>query len=667
MVNLIISFIIAVVAAIAPWSAFSADLDFTKADQLIKKYNTVYERPKSCPMESTKFSDLVTKTEELKDVLKGNCLQKDSSKLNDVLDSIKSMQDELKTQTALTSTNTGSTIANVLNELSDDTSTASTSSDSTTATSTNTINGLKYSAIFSNLTTMFKKNQCNMEDGRVLEKTADLIYDATQLGVVAGNQLGLIVAGSGFVVSSALRLIDLIIKQRFDFDKAADRQSFVKLNCAFYEVRRQLEAQGALDIENNTSRDDFRDVKAFNEELTATLKKIDEEKVNTVKSNTEIEANTFKSNVGDVTELRKTLAKMQKYLQAGVKGTVETPTETQKLLMISQLAQDYDLLVNQVNAYRELKLSSIPMLDDLFLNEMKKFDSLDIANFTTALNMSAKDFNDNSRAIILFHIIRINGDIAKKEQGLSEKNAKAKAEFATSLDKKKELYTAKLIELKKVETRLGNLVSPKEYSGLDDGSENMVTILENHKKISSQLYGEWGEKFLKYATYKSADGVKEFNERLELFNSKYGDNMKSNTQSGYICQDAQKLRLLFKQADNFVQEGFDFVATNKDIIYSDVKNYYNGTINEESDKIGVMGPVEKVQRHYKSAVLALKVIRGTSVTQDQTERYLSKQWGSSFYIGKSMLDVSASRAKAKNIQDVYERIGCQKSMNADLD
>jgi hypothetical protein len=509
-----------------------------------------------------------------------------------------------------------------------------------------------------------------MEDGRVLETTADLIYNSTQLGVLSASPIGLIVAGGGFLISSALRLIDMIIKQRFDFEKPTDRQTFVKLNCSFYEIRRELDTQGALDMENSLTRDDYRDTKALADELTLELKKLETDKVNIAKANAEIDRTTFADNVGDLTDLKKTLTKIQKYLQPGLNQALDIPTETQKLLMISQLAQDYDLLVGQIKIYKELNISSIPMLDDLFIQEMKKFDSLDIAGFTETMNISGKDFNENHRAKILFHIIRIGNDIAAKEQKVLGKGEKQKAILVSGMEKKKEEYLSRLVELRKIENRLGSLVAPKEYSGLDDGSENMVAIIDNHNKISSQLYGEWGDKFLKFTTTKSFEEVTTFNERLFTFNTKYASILKDGKldkiKTSYFCQDAQKLRLMFKHADSLVQEGYDFVATNKDLIYSDVKNYYNGTLNEEED-LASNGSVEKVQRHYKSVLFALKKIKGDEVAKEDSKRYLEKTLFGNYFIGRSMIEVTRSKGRAKNIQDVYEQFDCQKSLSADIE
>lgn len=652
MVNIFISSIVALIAAVTPWVAFSAEINMVRADLLIKKYNTVYERPKSCPLESRRFSDLIAKTEAIKDVLKNNCLKSEDGKMGEVMDSLKLLQDNLK-DNALIANNT--TLNEVVTETED---------------TTNTINGLQFSAVFSNINTMIKKNQCNMEDGRVLESAADLVYNATQLGVLSGNSLGLVIAGGGFLISSALRLIDLIIKQRFDFEKSSDRQTFVKLNCSFYEIRRDLDFQGALDMENNLTREDYHDAKTLADELMVELKKLETDKVNIAKVNDEIDRTTFSEKIGDLTELKKILAKIQKYLAPGLSTDHEIPTETQKLLMISQLAQDHDLLVYEVRNYKEMSISSIPMLDDLFVLEMKKFDSLDMIGFKEAMNISAKEFNEHYRAKILFHIIRIGNDIRIAEQKISDKGEKEKLAVAKNMEKKKEEYLSKLIELRKITTRLGNLISPKEYSGLDDGSENLISIIDNHNHISSQLYGEWGDKFLKFATKKSFDEILGFNERVTAFNTKYVGIIKNEhtekIKTSYFCQDAQKLRLMFKHADSIVQEGFDFVATNKDLIYSDVKNYYNGNMNEE-ENLSTGGSVEKVQRHYKSTLFALKKIKGQEISKEESKRYLEKTFFGNYFIGRSMIEISKSKKRAMDIQDIYERFGCQKSLSADIE
>lgn len=667
MLHFMLVSLLALVMSISPWALMAQDIDMKRADELIKKYTTSYERPKSCPLESKKFSDLIAKTEAIKGVLKSNCMEKDGDKMSEVLNSIKEIQDELKNKNMVSTSS--SPVSTLLGQITNNNSSSDSGSTNNSTTSTNALSGLKFSALFSNITTMFKKNKCNMDDGRVLEMTADLIYDSTQLGVLAGNELGLIVAGGGFIISSALRLIDLIFKQRFDFEKTTDRQSFIKLNCSFYEIRRELDLHGVFDLETSTSREDYRDVKAINESIVNSLKKIEEEKVNLSKTHETLDKKSFEENVGNLDEFKKTLLKIKTYLLPGIAAS-DIPSETQKMLMVAKIAADYDMLMMQLNHYKELKISSIPMLDMLFLNELKAFDSINESAFTQTMAIPAKEFNENHRAKILFHIIRISDDIAAKEVKLAEGNQKVKKDLTASLEKRKNELQAKLTELTKVENRLGNIVAPKEYSGLDDGSENLVSILDNHKQISSQIYGEWGEKFLRYATGKSQQEAEDFKDKAARFRQKYDEVLtktkKDQANLSLLCQDAQRLRLLYKNADSIVQEGFDFIVTNKDIIHTDVKNYYNRELNESYNNGSTASPVEKIQRHYKSAVLALKKIKGESIDREDEKTYLEKSFFGNVFIGKAMLDVTTAKAEARSIQDIYNTMACQKSLADEL-
>lgn len=67
------------------------------------------------------------------------------------------------------------------------------------------------------------------------------------------------------------------------FEKPTDRQTFIKLNCSFYDIRRELDVQGGLDMENSTTREDFRDAKVLADEITVELKKLENEKAISIK------------------------------------------------------------------------------------------------------------------------------------------------------------------------------------------------------------------------------------------------------------------------------------------------------------------------------------------------------------------------------------------------
>lgn len=643
---------------------YSHAQDFDQIDNLIKKYKVTAERPKSCPLESRKFADLLAKTEAIKGVFKSNCFSKDEGRMTEVLSSVKDIQDELRKRNMVDSDNPLLT-----NFGGNDATNSSTSSTSSAVDSpVSALSGIKFSSLFSNITTMIKMNQCNLDDGRVLSMTADLIYDSTQLGLLSGNELGLIVAGGGFIVSSALRLIDMIFKQKFDFDKNKDRQTFIKLNCSFYDIRKELEGQGALDIENNSSREDLRDTKGLIEQVNVSLKEIEQEKINQKKSHELMDQDSLVALAGDVVAFKKNLLKLKSHLAVGIVDSAEIPSETQKLLMISKIAQNIDLFYEQLNYYRTLKLSSIPMLDDVFLMELRKFDQTNNVELNQILGLTPKEFNDTVRARLLFHVFRVLNDIGEKEQLASKQNEEEKKIKNLDLQKKQDLYISKLSELKKIEERLSRVVSPRDYSGLDDGTENMVSLIENYNNISEQIYGEWGEKFLNYSTEKAFSETKVFNEKIIRFNKKYGEKLKSfrvdQSPATYICQDIQRIRYSFKYADSLVQEGYDFVITNKDLFHSEAKNYYNNELDEEER--GGVSDIEKIQRHYKSTILAIKKLKKEDLDPVEEKKYLSRSWTGVSYLGRSMLDVSAAKNTIRNIQDRFEELNCNKVLVDDL-
>lgn len=649
------SMLIVLLCTASAFEASSQDIDYNRLRELEKKYNVRHERPKSCPLESKNLSELVAKAESIKDILTGNCAKDDNGKFKELMDSFKELKEEIKTKTDATSESSNEII---------DMFTGSSSNAEMSA-----LAGQKFSSAFSSLSGMLKSGQCK-SDSRMLEMTANVILDSTQIGILTGNPLGLAIAGGGFLAASTLKLIDQLLKQKFDFEKSTDRQSFIKLNCSFYEIRRDLEISGVLDLENSNTKDDYRDAKDLVQKITAEIQDKDKKIIEFQKENSTYDQDVIKATYGDITSIKKSLTDLNAVLKEGIKEVGDLPSETQKLLMISRLSQKYEEIKKVLDLVEKLKISSMPMLDTLFLQEMKKFDYLNFETFEKTMELNAKDFNDLHRAKLMFHISRLSDDIATKEKTLLAQNQNSKNSAILVLEKEKEDLRNKLTEIKKVEMRLGNLINPKQYTGLDDGSENLISIVDHHQKISSLLYGEWGYKFLKYATEKSAEGANDFNSRYKLFNKKYGNDILSkkpiNLTTNYLCQDAQKLRLIYRHAQGLTQQGYDFVATNRDIFYSDLKNRYNMRLNEEGKSNLFLAYEEKIQRHYMSAIYATKQINGEAISHEIQDKYLSRKYIKTYYLGYSIVEVNNIKEMSKTIQDVFDDLQCQKSFGSDL-
>ena len=107
------------------------------------------------------------------------------------------------------------------------------------------------------------------------------------------------------------------------------------------------------------------------------------------------------------------------------------------------------------------------------------------------------------------------------------------------------------------------------------------------------------------------------------------------------------------------------MITNKDLFYGDVRNYYNQEIKDENNN-NFMGSIEKIQRHYVSTVLALKVINSEQIYKDDEEKYLTRSFGGYQFLGRSMIDNEKARKDIKLIQNKFDSFNCYKVMKEDF-
>ena len=632
---------------------YADEINQNRIKELTLKYNTQYERPKSCPLESKRFSDLVVKIQAVQNaLLKTNCKSKKDDKLDEILTSLK----EIKEDDLLKNKLDGK-LEDVISGLDE-------------SSSLSVLGGVKLSSMFSGLSSFLDFNKCKLDDKRVLESIADVVYDATQIGLLSGTKTGVTVAAGGFLVSSGLKVIDQLLKQKYDFSQSSDRQSFIKVNCAFYDIRREMELIGVFDLENSSAQKDLEDAKELSKKVAEKILSLDQQKKDVTTRNSDFDKKILEKNLAGVKPVKESLEKINTILKNGIVSGTQKPTETQKLVMITEVAKEYEALALAMRLYKETNVSLMPMLDELFSQQMKAFDYNDFSNFQQTLALSAENFDQKVRANILYHIERISADVAKKENALIANYAKEKEQVADSASKEMAELLKSLDTLKKIELRIGALLRPQDYSAADDGSENLIGLIETHDDIAANLYGEWGQKFLKFATEQSVEEIKTFRSRYNLFDDKYitpiSHGHSVDIATSYACQDAQKLRLIQKRAQSLIEQGYDFLATNKDLFYSDLKNKFFLRMNEAGKANFLLGNEEKIQRYYMSATYANKILRNEDVSEDLKERYLTKRFYNTYYIGYPMLEMSGLTEKIHYVQDTYDRLECSKFLNKQL-
>ncbi len=630
-----------------------SDQKSKRIDYLLERHKPTHVRPASCPMESKNYADILGKIKNIKNLFKDNCTNADPARLDELLNGATAIQTEIDAaQAAAGSTNQTSAIPTE-------------------------VNGQQISSVVNSINSILTTGQCKFKDQSFLENTADVVTSFSQMGLLVPNSNGLIISAGGLALSSILRILDNLFTPLFDFSKNTERQTFIKLNCAFYDIRRDIESSGFMDVPSEHHAADFEEVKKLVKELDARIKGIYKEKASILEGIAKQEAASVGEGLGTLTKLGKLIAAANKSVENPIVDTDGIPATTIKLQVVQELTLMRDALVTSLKEYTERGLSKIPPMDAMLGLELSKLDYLENPEaYSELITIDNKKFNDTYRANLLFHFGRIAKDIEASKLALSKKfNEETEIEglkipeYIKSLEKKvAELVKSHgetLKKLKTVELRLARITKDRQYSATDDGEENIVSILSDYNEIAEQVYGEWGEKFLRYTTESSFDQNKRFEEKFDTFARNHLDKVDGQTivpnasdlselRLIYACQDAEPFRRAWKLGNALSQNGYDFLATNKDLFHSDTsESLMSGIHLRRSD-------FERIQHHYKSAMFAKKMIKGDHVSKEHREKYLVKRGGHKRYLGTVMLDVNRTKAKAVLLQELIERYNCAK-------
>ncbi|MDH5582133.1 MAG: hypothetical protein OEY33_09535, partial [Bdellovibrionales bacterium] len=197
-------------------------------------------RPSSCPLKSTKYQTISAKIhlvmEELKNNPKcSNALEGTFKNINESLDKLKVLEDEYKTNYDLfnedATTKTETEIENEKSEL---------------LKRKVVINGVQ--SMLTSFTTVASNSECQetMTATQITSNLSDAIFGISGLGLLAPGAAGYGTAVGGMAIGSLLKVISILIKPTWDFEKDKDRNNFVKISCSLFDLKTDIEEAGLL-------------------------------------------------------------------------------------------------------------------------------------------------------------------------------------------------------------------------------------------------------------------------------------------------------------------------------------------------------------------------------------------------------------------------------------
>lgn len=631
--------------SIKRWREKFFDLQFQSIGQDGKQNGLGSNEPviASCSLKSTRFQDILAKTEELVASLKDQCTDKnDQSKVTDVANIISKLQDELKNK-------------GILDE----------NSENLIPTE---IDGVKVNLLFQNINSLVSRGQCRKDDFRVLNVAADVIQDVSALGVLSPTPQGLLISGGGAVVATALRLIDTLLKEKFDFDKVKDRAAYVKLNCSYFELRKQLYVSGFFEMDKNMIKRDAETMKNLNTKLTNELNNLKAREA-ALKGDEGLSSDD-KLELKKLANIRESFQKLKDILVSKDSDQM-LPKETLRLRWIGGIVTEQINLEAAMNSYLILENRPLTFMDSLLQSQILTFSAANVAELQKYFNMTFDQFSDGPRAQLIYHSERIVDDIIKREIFLKKKGNTeiVKVRLAETQNEIK-IIDKQLAELKVLIDRMKSFENQKMFDRFDDGSENSVSIIDNMNSLNRQVFGEYGFKFLDYAMKRSSDELERWSEKKKRLDKRHTqvireveadsfDDDTSNVERSYFCQDLQNMRHSWAYLTSVADLGYDFLALNRDLFNTETYNTY-GMRNDEEDTHFVT-QIEKIQRHYLSAVYAKKVARGIEVSADKKENYLNGK-----YYGSLMLEVSEIAKSVNRYDRLFEKAQCSKIFQMNL-
>lgn len=668
------------IQAMAPQALMAADTDLAQTlsqypievldqndqeqfERIRERHGSSFVRPAACPLASKNYGDIVSKIESIRGLFK------DPSCLNDKTELAQTFDDLVST---------GQGVQNELNNAGVNTSTVSSQIPTE-------VNGVAINSIFNNLNTLFFQNSCELNDQNLLERGADFAQNFSQIGLLIPNGNGLVVAGGGLALSGILRLISKLFTKKFNFENNSERQAFIKLNCAFYDIRRDIEKSGLTEVALPEHHEDLEELKGLLKAIEA-KRKANLESMKKIEETLDKEKSAFIAQTGGpLKSLEGSAAKGLEIVKEKVADQEEgqIPAETVKRQMLMELIKIKDSVLADLKAYFDMGLSPAAILDLDLRKELEKLDmSSSSEEFTKLYTMAPEKFNASYRAALLFHFERILTDIKALKSNLGSKWEKETkvgdlniVDYRKSLAKRLEEKSKGLDEVQKelspIQTRLGRIVGADTgFTRTDDGTENKTAILSSYDEIANQVYGKWGYEFLKYTTKTADKETEAFKDKFNQFASdhlKVEDRLyviptpqeKGELRVLFACQDAKPYLRRYQSADSLTQQAYDFVVTNKELFHSDHGKPAMRFVTRTRTVF------ERIQDHHKSSLYALKLMRGEKVPSSQKERYLGSKAKRKEFLGTVMLEVNGQKSKAQLLQNLMDAYDCNRLTNLD--
>ena len=629
-------------------------------------------RPKSCPLESKGNENIAKALTNLKSALDKECSSKNQAMISSLNDSITGLNTTYKTEME-----SGKRFEGVTKE--DSMFQAQQQKMEMVSKSLNT---------FSNLA---EKAECkySLRDQGALSIMSDVIQSVSGLGLLVPNEYGFVAAAGGQAVGSILKIVDIMLTSKYDWKKEEDRNTFIKYNCSFFDIKDQMDDAGIVSVRTNLHKQEiFKKTKELPK-----IRKLQKELRLLVydyeyKFRRLVTRPLKLKNMGKVQfQLVEDLDKAKYILEA----KASDPAGWSKNMTVQEVKAEViqELLSLQKQILTNLKLinpevlgklatkyelpKSIEKFGKVFNGESKEEIVIpmflsDIKSKVIKVPHGTLGYIDQTKKTPWFDVLKssyfknidwIYSAIKRyefkklhKKQSIASlmKNPKLQAEkWARRLERVENQFEGRIRFLK-------NVTTGAVFKNNDDGTRLKNNILTSFKNIEKSIYGSTGESFLEYVNKYGRRDILEFESRYKKTEDNY--NHLAAVPKGdrfTYCAEARKLQLQWGIAHSVINIGFDFIEANKDSFYTPRRRHkwFAGFIYAGKSR------QRYLWENAQSANEANRMIKGKDY--DYSKIAFSNKILKKSLIGRLMVRLKHDEPEMQKVQNFIDKYKCNKN------
>ena len=518
------------------------NISYASSDGGHKIVSAYFDRPLNCPLRFSNLSQLRDQIQTLSSSLGNGCTQNGQQALKQLNSSVGNLEGIATTWSTQQGTDQKAQNAQLAKNA---------------------------SQVLGSLNIITSNTECfyDIRSRGTLPVVSDIIMSLSQLGLLIPSTSGTLVATGGYLAGSGIKIINELVKKKFNWNRPEERRAFLQLNCAFFDNRRIMEEMGLFTPETKSFRSQL--INQMRTERLTLIKLQKKQEIETIKGQTILDNELMSIDEVNEAGLSPVLVrKLEELTQSLSSRPADHASKWKQLTVLSSVA------ITSVELLRGLKLEEPQNINaaQMLLNNFEIILP-DLVRDGKAWNASIDEFEMKYRGPIMAFVAQVATAVKNqlvfleavasgKDKNLADKLSQQKVDLRES----RAISWGASQRLFSVEARIQSLENAETnslFSQDDEGKSDAVEILDHYRKLQKSILGKEGKGYLKNSLKRMDDVLLALNKQIGQFDE--SENQKEK------CASAEKLRFVWAQYRYTSQESYDFVATNRDLSYSSYK------------------------------------------------------------------------------------------------